>query len=159
MGNTYAMVNERKKEWLRQWAKIMLIVEQSVSRKERLAQQWNYSKKMPDGSRVLVTRLIQTVGISFGEIYIFFSISKSDEREGIESMRNDYYNQIRRRLEPENASQQSKTKSIAAVSQMSTSVHPNGAAKLKQDAFRNQAAHGSFNSFDTTALLDLEKKS
>ena len=61
MGNTYAMVNERKKEWLRQWAKIMLIVEQSVSRQERLAQQWNYSKKMPDGSRVLVTRLIQTV--------------------------------------------------------------------------------------------------
>ena len=35
MGNTYAMVNERKKEWLRQWAKIMLIVEQSVSREER----------------------------------------------------------------------------------------------------------------------------
>ena len=34
MGNTYAMVNERKKEWLRQWAKIMLIIEQSVSREE-----------------------------------------------------------------------------------------------------------------------------
>jgi hypothetical protein len=61
MGNTYAMVNERKKEWLRQWAKIMLIVEQGVSQKERLAQQSNYSKKMPDGSRVLVTRLIQSV--------------------------------------------------------------------------------------------------
>jgi hypothetical protein len=61
MGNTYAMVNERKKEWLRQWAKIMLIVEQSVSRQERLKQQSNYSKNMPDGSRVLVTRLIQTV--------------------------------------------------------------------------------------------------
>ena len=64
MGNTYAMVNERKKEWLRQWAKIMLIIEQSVSREERLAQQSNYSKAMPDGSRVLVTRLIQTVCIS-----------------------------------------------------------------------------------------------
>ena len=63
MGNTYAMVNERKKEWLRQWAKIMLIVEQSVSREERLAQQSNYSKKMVDCSRVLVTRLIQTVCI------------------------------------------------------------------------------------------------
>jgi transient receptor potential cation channel subfamily V protein 5 len=61
MGNTYAMVNERKKEWLRQWAKIMLIIEQSVSRKERLAQQSNYSKRMPDGSLVLITRLIQTV--------------------------------------------------------------------------------------------------
>lgn len=61
MGNTYAVVNERKKEWIRQWAKIMLIVEQSVSREERLAQQANYSKKMPDGSKVLITRLIQTV--------------------------------------------------------------------------------------------------
>lgn len=61
MGNTYARVNERKKEWLRQWAKIMLIVEQSVSRRERLAQLSNYSKRMPDGTRVLITRLIQTV--------------------------------------------------------------------------------------------------
>jgi transient receptor potential cation channel subfamily V member 5 len=61
MGNTYAMVNERKNEWIRQWAKIMLIVEQSVSREERLAQQSNYSKKMPDGTKILVTRLIQTV--------------------------------------------------------------------------------------------------
>lgn len=63
MGNTYAMVAERKNEWLRQWAKIMLIVEQSVSREERLAQQAHYSKQMPDGSRVFVTRLIQTVCI------------------------------------------------------------------------------------------------
>ena len=61
MGNTYAMVNERKKEWLRQWAKIMLIIEQSVSPKERIVQQSNYSGKMPGGSRILVTRLIQTV--------------------------------------------------------------------------------------------------
>lgn len=75
MGNTYATVNERKKEWLRQWAKIMLIVEQSVSRKERLAQQSNYSKKMPDGSRVLVTRLIQTVMFIFSR---FLRIKKKN---------------------------------------------------------------------------------
>jgi hypothetical protein len=74
MGNTYAMVNERKKEWLRQWAKIMLIVEQSVSRKERLAQQSNYSKKMPDGSRILVTRLIQTVCLFSHIQHEFFSL-------------------------------------------------------------------------------------
>ena len=61
MGNTYAVVNERKNEWIRQWAKTMLIIEQSVSPKERWAQQGNYSKLMPDGSRVLVTRLIQSV--------------------------------------------------------------------------------------------------
>lgn len=61
MGNTYAMVNERKKEWLRQWAKIMLIIEQGVSREERLVQQAKYSKQMSDGSRVLITRLVQSV--------------------------------------------------------------------------------------------------
>ncbi|CAF1077152.1 unnamed protein product [Adineta steineri] len=136
MGNTYAMVNERKKEWLRQWAKIMLIVEQSVSQKERLAQQWNYSKKMPDGSRVLVTRLIQT----------------SDERLSIENMGGDYYNQLRRHLEPENISLQSKTKSIAANSQQSSSLLGNGLAKLKQDSFRNHGLQDSFTSFDINAL-------
>lgn len=76
MGNTYAMVNERKKEWLRQWAKIMLIIEQSVSREERLKQQAHYSKIMPDGTRVLVTRLIQTVCKSndkyLFEIFMFY---------------------------------------------------------------------------------------
>ena len=75
MGNTYARVNERKKEWLRQWAKIMLIVEQSVSRKERLAQQSHYSRRMPDGTRVLVTRLIQTVSDEWFRQFHSHSIS------------------------------------------------------------------------------------
>lgn len=73
-------------------------------------------------------------------------------------MRNDYYHQLRRHLEPESVSQQSKTKSIAANSQLSTSARPNSGSKLKQDPFRNQLARDSFSSFDTTALLDLEKK-
>ncbi|CAF1428841.1 unnamed protein product [Adineta ricciae] len=137
MGNTYAMVNERKKEWLRQWAKIMLIVEQSVSREERLAQQSNYSKKMPDGSRVLVTRLIQTY----------------DERLSIENMGGDYYNQLRRHLEPENISMQSKTKSIAANSQHSASARENGPAKTKQSLLRDQHARDSIGSFDVSALM------
>ncbi|CAF0818866.1 unnamed protein product [Rotaria sp. Silwood1] len=133
MGNTYAMVNERKKEWLRQWAKIMLIVEQSVSRKERLAQQSNYSKKMPDGSRILVTRLIQT----------------SDERLAIENMRIDYYHQLQKHLEPESLSTQSKAKIAAANLQQNSSVRGNVVAKTKQDLLRNQHAQNSFNSFDT----------
>ncbi|CAF1176893.1 unnamed protein product [Adineta steineri] len=132
MGNTYATVNERKKEWLRQWAKIMLIVEQSVSRKERLAQQSNYSKKMPDGSRVLVTRLIQT----------------PDERSSIETMGTLYYEQLLRHLEPENISIQSKTKSIAA-----NSGHSITGVKIKQELFRNHQLPDSFSSFDTTALI------
>lgn len=74
-------------------------------------------------------------------------------------MRNDYYHQLRRHLEPENVSQQSKSKSIAANSQLSATVRPNSASKLKQDPFRNQLPRDSFSSFDTTALLDLDKKS
>ncbi|CAF1026088.1 unnamed protein product [Rotaria sordida] len=137
MGNTYATVNERKKEWLRQWAKIMLIIEQSVSRKERLAQQSNYSKKMPDGSRILITRLIQT----------------SDERTSIESMRPFYYEQLRRHLEPESISIQSKTKSITANSQHSSLLRGAIGIKNKPDLFRNQRIHDSFSSFDTTVLM------
>ncbi|CAF0922969.1 unnamed protein product [Didymodactylos carnosus] len=85
MGNTYAMVNERKKEWLRQWAKIMLVVEQGVSRDERLLQQSNYSKKMANGVNVLIVRLGQT----------------EEEREAIENMHTACYEQIRKQFEPE----------------------------------------------------------
>ncbi|CAF1153906.1 unnamed protein product [Adineta ricciae] len=137
MGNTYAMVNERKKEWLRQWAKIMLIVEQSVSRKERLVQQSNYSRKMPDGSRVLITRLIQT----------------SEERTSIESMGTLYYEQLLRHLEPENVSIHSKTKSIAANSQHSASLHGAVTIRSRQEIFRNHQLPDSFGSFDTAALI------
>ena len=31
MGNTYTLVNETQKEWLRQWAHIVLAIEQTVS--------------------------------------------------------------------------------------------------------------------------------
>ncbi|CAF4999885.1 unnamed protein product [Rotaria sp. Silwood1] len=123
MGNTYAMVNERKKEWLRQWAKIMLIIEQSVSQKERLIQQSNYSKK------------------------------NSDERTSIESMRPYYYEQLRRHLEPECISLQSKTKSITANSQHSSLLRGAIGVKNRQDLFRNQRIHDSFSSFDTTVLM------
>ena len=151
MGNTYAMVNERKKEWLRQWAKIMLIVEQSVSRKERLAQQWNYSKKMPDGSRILVTRLIQTVSLLFCLLFnkYFLFDFKADERENIENMRTDYFHQLRKHLEPESSSQQSKTKVVPVIA----SLRPSSATKTRQELFRNQVPQESFGSLDTTALI------
>ena len=68
-------------------------------------------------------------------------------------MRGDYYNQLRRHLEPENISIQSKTKSVAANSQHSASIRVNGVAKTKQDLFRNQQAQDSFGSFDATALI------
>jgi hypothetical protein len=65
----------------------------------------------------------------------------------------DYYNQLRRHLEPENISLQSKAKSIAANSQQSDSKRGNSALKTKQESFRSQQAQDSFSSFDTAALI------
>ena len=39
MGDTYAKIAEIKNEWMRQWARTVLIVERSISPKERLKQQ------------------------------------------------------------------------------------------------------------------------
>lgn len=68
-------------------------------------------------------------------------------------MRTTYYEQLRRHLEPENISIHSKTKSVAANSQHSSSLHGVMGVKIKQDVFRNQRPHDSFSSFDTTALM------
>ncbi len=69
-------------------------------------------------------------------------------------MRTAYYEQLKRHLEPENISLQSKTKSIAANSHHSSLLHGIVGVKNKQDLFRNQRPHDSFSSsFDTTALM------
>ncbi len=67
-------------------------------------------------------------------------------------MRGDYFNQLRKHLEPENASLQSRSKSIAAHSHSGS--RGNSVTKIKQDLFRNQRAQdSSFSSFDTAALI------
>jgi len=86
-------------------------------------------------------------------ICFVFLLLKSDERLSIENMREDYYNQLRRHLEPENISIQSKTKSIAANSQQSASIRINSVTKTKQDLFRNQPPQDSFSLLDATALI------
>jgi hypothetical protein len=68
-------------------------------------------------------------------------------------MHTSYYEQLRRHLEPEITSIHSKTKSIAAYSQHSSSLHGTMGTKIKQDLFRNQRPRDSFTSFDTTALM------
>lgn len=68
-------------------------------------------------------------------------------------MRQDYFEQLQRHLEPENASIHSKTKSIAANSQHSVSLHGTVPAKVKQDSFHNHRPADSFNSFDGTGLI------
>ncbi|KAA0195328.1 hypothetical protein HAZT_HAZT002922 [Hyalella azteca] len=59
MGNTYTIIAEMKNEWMRQWARIVLVVERGVNPEERLRQQKIYSQPMADGRPALVLRLHQ----------------------------------------------------------------------------------------------------
>lgn len=56
MGNTYQLVASQQMEWFRQWANIVLIIEQSVATQERIEQQRQYTQALPDGKRVLSIR-------------------------------------------------------------------------------------------------------
>ncbi|KAK3576060.1 hypothetical protein CHS0354_018329 [Potamilus streckersoni] len=60
MGNTYQLVNETQKEWFRQWAKIVLVVEQSVTTLERQKYQMAYSQPTNDKRRAFVIRWHQS---------------------------------------------------------------------------------------------------
>lgn len=62
MGNTYLMVAETKKEWTRQWARIVLTTERMLTPAQRLAAQKKYSQPYSqslgsDGERALIMRL------------------------------------------------------------------------------------------------------
>lgn len=58
MGNTYLMVAETKKEWTRQWARIVLTTERMLTPAKRLAAQKKYSQSLgSDGERALIMRL------------------------------------------------------------------------------------------------------
>lgn len=69
-------------------------------------------------------------------------------------MRTIYNEQLRRHLEPESISIQSKNRSVAtnSTSQQSASNHAAIGTKIKQDLFRNHRPQESFTSFDLTAL-------
>ncbi|XP_052249254.1 transient receptor potential cation channel subfamily V member 6-like isoform X6 [Dreissena polymorpha] len=60
MGNTYQLVAETQKEWFRQWAKIVLVIEQSVTTKERQKFQVQYSQPAMDGRRAFPVRWYQS---------------------------------------------------------------------------------------------------
>ncbi|KAK7491605.1 hypothetical protein BaRGS_00017058 [Batillaria attramentaria] len=61
MGNTYELVSSTQKEWFRQWANIVLMMEQSVTPEERIKLQYKYSQPMADGKgRAFVVRWHQT---------------------------------------------------------------------------------------------------
>ncbi|KAL4218965.1 hypothetical protein ACF0H5_021551 [Mactra antiquata] len=60
MGNTYQLVAETQKEWFRQWAKIVLVVEQSVTSRDRQRYQVQYSQPALDGRRAFPIRWHQS---------------------------------------------------------------------------------------------------
>merc|ERR1719192_2755615 len=56
MGDTYAKIAAIKNEWMRQWARTVLIVERSCSPKERLKFQDLYADRNSDGDKALVMK-------------------------------------------------------------------------------------------------------
>lgn len=62
MGDTYGCIAAIKNEWMRQWARTVLIVERGIPPKERLRQQDLYSERMSTGEKALVLK--QTMSVS-----------------------------------------------------------------------------------------------
>merc|ERR1719221_1585144 len=56
MGDTYGFVASIPNEWMRQWARTVLIVERGISPKERLRQQDLYAERMGTGEKALVLK-------------------------------------------------------------------------------------------------------
>ena len=56
MGDTYTKIAEIKNEWMRQWARVVLLVERQISSKQRLIEQNNYSEYMATGEKALILK-------------------------------------------------------------------------------------------------------
>ena len=75
MGDTYGFVASIPNEWMRQWARTVLIVERGISPKERLRQQDLYAERMQTGEKALVLK--QTMSVSFKILCLKFKFSKN----------------------------------------------------------------------------------
>ena len=56
MGDTYTKIAEIKNEWMRQWARVVLLIERQISPKQRLIEQDNYAEYMATGEKALVLK-------------------------------------------------------------------------------------------------------
>ena len=54
MSETYTKIAAIKNEWIRQWARIILLLERGIPPKERLIQQDIYSERMATGEKALI---------------------------------------------------------------------------------------------------------
>ena len=61
MANTYDTTTGLKREWLRQWAKQVLIFEQNIALSKRLKEQNKYAFVAPDGEKLFMVRQRQSV--------------------------------------------------------------------------------------------------
>merc|ERR1719234_3073399 len=86
MGDTYAKIAEIKNEWMRQWARTVLIVERGIAPAERLRQQDLYSERNSSGNKCLVMKQ-------------FLSADQLDEIEEIIEMKVTHRKNIDRRKE------------------------------------------------------------
>ena len=56
MGDTYSQVAAIKNEWMRQWARIVLLVERGIPPSQRLIEQNKYSEYMATGEKALILK-------------------------------------------------------------------------------------------------------
>lgn len=56
MGDTYNKIAEIKNEWMRQWARVVLLIEGQISPKQRLIEQNAYSEYMATGEKALILK-------------------------------------------------------------------------------------------------------
>ena len=63
MDETQEETHDKPNEWIRQWGRTCIAVEQSMNSKEKIIQQKKYSHTLSNGLDALVVRWTQTVTI------------------------------------------------------------------------------------------------
>ncbi len=73
MANTYTTANEKRQEWVRQWAKMILDIEQNVNVKTRLREQNKYTNLMISGERDMVVKWRMTVSVQWCLVFFYYA--------------------------------------------------------------------------------------
>ena len=60
MGDTYGQVAAIKNEWMRQWARVVLLVERGIPPSQRLVEQNRYSEYMATGEKALILKQVMS---------------------------------------------------------------------------------------------------
>merc|ERR1712141_426987 len=60
MGDTYTRIAEIKNEWMRQWARVVLLVERGIPPSQRLIEQNRYSEYMATGEKALILKQVMS---------------------------------------------------------------------------------------------------